>query len=44
MEKLPKKVSPPPNKIQNQISKLALQAFGLDIDNLTLQQKEYFKS
>jgi adenosylhomocysteinase len=44
MEKLPKKVLPPPNKIQNQISKLALQAFGLDIDKLTLQQKEYFKN
>lgn len=44
MDKLPKRVLPPPNKIQNQISRLALEAFGLDIDNLTMEQKKYFNS
>lgn len=43
MDKLPKKVLSPPSKIQNQISRLTLQAFGLDIDNLTVEQREYFK-
>lgn len=42
MHKLPKKVLIPPNNIQNQISRLALQTLGLDIDSLTLEQKEYF--
>lgn len=44
MDKLPKRVLLPPNKIQNQISRLALEAFGLDIDNPTIEQKKYFNS
>jgi adenosylhomocysteinase len=43
MDKLPHKVLLPPNKIQNQIARHALISLGLGIDNLTVDQKEYFK-
>lgn len=44
MDRLPKKVLDPPIKIQRQLSRLALEAFNLDIDELTLEQKNYFYS
>lgn len=41
--RLPKKVLNPPFRIQQQISRLTLESFGLDIDLMTQEQKGYYK-
>ena len=41
--RLPKKVLNPPFRIQQQIARLTLESFGLDIDLLTQEQKGYYK-
>ncbi len=41
---LKKKVYPVPEKIDKQIAKLKLKSMGVEIDNLTSEQKKYLVS